>query len=68
MAMKCLSCGYKMKTWQEAVSVASEAVLRYLGISSLTDPKLKSGIVAGAANSLDIACPKCRERSRWEDC
>ena len=59
MAMKCLSCGYKMKTWQEVTQVATEALLRYLGVSSTSDKAFRSGAVAGPANQLSIKCPKC---------
>lgn len=67
MAIKCLECGYKMKTWQEVSQIATEAVLRYLGASSSTDSKLKANVVAGPANQLDIKCPKCKAARRWED-
>ena len=67
MAMKCLSCGYKMKTWQEVTQIATETLLRYLGVASTSDKAFKAGAVAGPANQLSIKCPKCESTGRWED-
>jgi hypothetical protein len=79
MAMKCLACGYVMKTNQEIQSAVHKAGWDMADWLKEISGTILGGIVrvlfqpqgafAGHANSGQraIPCPQCGQKGRWED-
>lgn len=79
MAVRCVKCGYEMKTWQESTSTlthiivgGAEAILKIIkGIRDSLEQHT-SKAAAGIMNhpigeSKGVKCPSCGEIGRWED-
>lgn len=67
MSIKCLNCGYYMSTFDEVKRFASELVVR-IGPALLNAVLSRGhGFSAHPMNAMEVSCPNCGARGRWED-
>lgn len=73
MAVKCVNCGYVMKTNQEIQSTAMKFMKDLVGILvKVIGGSVTAKVTAGMLNSDNygngVPCPKCKATQQFEDC